>query len=99
MNDGLLIAIAMILSIVGCGYCALSQSQHWRAVAKSKVSTLKQTRMQLLGFLTLSASLALYIVEAGLEFALLLWPLSITLGIFSVGMILTFRPTLLRILI
>lgn len=98
MSDELLIAIAMILSIVGCGYCALSQHQHWRVVAKSKELTLKKTRMKFLGFLTLSASFALYIVEVRLEFALLLWPLSITLGIFSVGMILAFRPSLLRIL-
>lgn len=98
MIDGLLIALAMILSIVGCGYCALSQIQHWRAVTKPKVSILKQRHMKILGFLTLSANLALCIFVAGLEFALLLWPMSIALGIFSVGMILSFRPTLLSIL-
>jgi hypothetical protein len=46
----------------------------------------------------LSTSLVLYIVEEGLGFALLFWPLSISLGIFSVGMILALRPTILRML-
>jgi hypothetical protein len=98
MFDELLIGIAMLLSIVGCGYYALSQHQHWKAVIKPRVLPFKQTRLQIFSLFALITSLVLYIVEEGVEFALLLWPLSIGLGIFSVGMILAFRPTLLRIL-
>jgi hypothetical protein len=99
MFNELLIATALLLSVVGCGYYALSQHQHWKAVTKPSVLPLKQTRLQVFSLFALSTSLVLYIVEEGIEFALLLWPLSLGLGIFSVGMILTFRPTLLRILI
>ena len=98
MFNEFLIVLAILLNIIGCGYYALSQNQHWRAVAKPKVSLLKQTRLQIFSLFALSTSLVLFIVEEGLGFALLLWPLSIALGIFSVAMILAFRPTLLRIL-
>ena len=98
MFNELLIATALLLSVVGCGYYALSQHQHWKAVTKPRVLALKQTRLQIFSLLALSTSLVLYIIEEGAEFALLLWPLSLGLGIFSVGMILAFRPSLLRIL-
>lgn len=99
MLNGLLIGIAMLLSIIGCGYYALSQSQHRKVVVTSSVLPLKQARLKLLSLLALSASLVLYIVEGGLEFAVILWPLSIGLGIFCIAMILAFRPTMLRILL
>jgi hypothetical protein len=99
MNNGLLIGAAMLLSIIGCGYFALSQNQHWKAVTKSSVLPLKQTHLQIFSLLGLSASLVLYIVAEGLGFAVLLWSLSVGLGIFTVSMILAFWPTMLRILI
>jgi hypothetical protein len=98
MFNELLIGVAMLLSIVGCGYYALSQNQHWKAVTKPRVLPLKKTRLQMFSLCALSTSLVLYIVEEGLGFALLFWPLSISLGIFSVGMILALRPTILRML-
>jgi hypothetical protein len=99
MFNELLIGVAMLLTIVGCGYYALSQNQHWKAVTKTRVLPFKQTRLQIFSLFALSTSLVLYIIEEGLGFALILWPLSIGLGIFSVAMILAFRPTLLKILI
>lgn len=99
MTNGLLIGTAMVLSIIGCAYYALSQYQHWKAVTKPSVLPLKQTRLQIFSLLALSGSLVLYIVEEGLGFAILLWPLSVGLGIFTVAIVLAFWPTILRILI
>jgi hypothetical protein len=99
MINGLLISAAMLLSILGCGYYALSQNQHWKAVTKPNVLPLKQIRLQIFSLLVLSASLIIFIVEEGLGFAVLLWSLSVGLGIFTVAMILAFWPTLLRVLI
>lgn len=99
MFYGLLIGIAMLLSVIGCGYYALSQSHHWKAVVTPSVPNVKQTRMKRLSFISLSASLVLYIVVDGLGFAVIFWPLSIGLGIFCIAMILAFRPTLLKVLL
>jgi hypothetical protein len=99
MINGLILFAAMLLNIVGCGYYALSQRHHWKTVTKPSVVPLNEKRLQLFSLLALSASLILYVVEESLSFAMLLWPLSISLGVFSVAMILTFRPTMLRLLI
>jgi hypothetical protein len=99
MIEGLLISIGMLFSIIGCGYFALSQTKHWRVVNTTDALLPKQGHMKLLGTLALITSLVLYILEGGAGFAVLLWPLSLGFGIFFVAMLLTYKPTILRILI
>jgi hypothetical protein len=94
MISGLFLCAAMLLSIIGCGYYALSQHSHWKIDEPMKTKKHKKIRMRLFSLFSLIMSLVIFIIEEA-EFAALLWPLSIGLGIFIIGMILAYKPSIL----
>jgi hypothetical protein len=99
MTSSLLLGAAMLLAFIGCGYFALSQEQHWRAVTSSTQPPSKQFQLKTYSALALIASYILFAQENGLGFALLLWPLTAGYCIFCIAMILAYRPAILRILV
>jgi len=89
------------LMTFGCALLALSQSQHWRCVTDG--SPLSRTTpealrkpMRLFGFALIAACLPLCIHLNGADFGSLLWFSLLTLGAFTITLLLSEKPVALR---
>lgn len=93
MNLALAIA-ALILAMFGCIALALAQERHWQATVGRASRPPRHLRLS--GWGLLGASLAVVIVEDGLSFGLLFWPLLTGLGALITTAMLSIKPALLR---
>lgn len=100
---------AALLALAGCALYALSQDKHWNVIAKakpspeqptssqpnpSKLTPAKKTQLKQLSLLAITLSLVVLVLSQGLGFAVLLWPLMIGAAIFSVALVLAYKPSL-----
>lgn len=83
----------LLLPVLAFGGLAMVQRKPQEAVFGRR-SGLRPRLFLLLSFSCgcLAASAAVLVKRAGVEFAVLLWPLSLTLGAASVSMLLTYAP-------
>ena len=91
----ILLMLAFTLCLLGCVLLALSQPRHWRAVLNDRKAN--PPMIAKLGWLLVIAALIPCILRDGGSFAALLWPLIFAASAFSTAMLLTYRPSWLRI--
>ncbi|MEM8609082.1 MAG: DUF3325 domain-containing protein [Myxococcota bacterium] len=88
----------LALSYLGCATFALSQFRPWRAVGLGKRRPHSTGILRATGVALLSAGLAFALARDGVEFGLLLWPLSLAVAAAGVAFTLAWRPHWLRAL-
>lgn len=93
----LLLVMALLSSYVGLACFAVSQRQHWRAVAgKSPKEAQPLVLLKVFGFLFLVMALGLAWLRDGPAFGVLLWIMTTNLATLLVALTVTFRPQSFR---
>ena len=96
MTDALYLLLASGLTFIAMCWLALSLPSHWKQVAEGKPHS---KRLKIAGWLTLAASGMSCLLADHPSMAVLVWLMLIAGAAFCVGMLLSYRPLLLRLLV
>ena len=94
----LLLLGALLASVAGMGWLALSMAVHAQQVWGSPLSTGASRTLRIAGVLSLVAALALCLAVDHASMASLVWVMALTAAAVSVAMTLSWRPHWLRVL-
>lgn len=95
----IVLILAAISCLVGFAWLALAMNVHWQQVMETGSTPSTQTRktLRILGSLGLLVSAILCFVADRPSMAVLVWLMLLAVGAPSVGMVLAWRPRLLRV--
>lgn len=100
MPDALMLLVALIVTVAGMAWLALSMESHWeqvRGAASCPAATVKSLRI--LGALALLSSLVLCLLVDSASMAALVWVMSVAFAAVTVAFTLTWRPAALAPLV
>lgn len=97
MSDTLFLLAAGLLSLLAMAWLALSLPAHWKQVRPGTAGP-DSGRLRLAGWLALLGSGVCCLQADHPSMAVLVWLMLLAAAAFSLGMLLSYRPTLLRIL-
>jgi hypothetical protein len=93
MREELLLAVALLCSLLGMGCFSLTLRPHWSAVREGSPSTTPmRERLRAMGTSSLAASLAACMAANHLSMAFLVWVMSVSAAALSVAMLLAYAP-------
>lgn len=92
----LLLLAAIGLALLGCGYLALSQPKHSKAVLNVDANSASHNFARLLGWTFIAASIVPCVIRDGWGFAVLTWSLVVPSAAMIISLLLAYRPELLR---
>jgi len=96
----ILLVLAMTSSLSGMAWLALAKKAHWQQLCgEGSLPKNKPMLYRLLGYTALLVSLALCILADNTSIAILVWVMSMTLGVICIAFALSFRPQWLRIFV
>ncbi|WP_425408162.1 DUF3325 domain-containing protein [Hyphococcus sp.] len=87
---------AIGLALLGCGYIALSQSKHSKAVLNTNANPALRIFTRLLGWSFIAASFVPCVIRDGWGFAVLTWSLVVPSAAMIISLLLAYRPAWLR---
>lgn len=97
MVDQAWLFLAAISALVGMGLLALSLEAHWRQVSLSNPpSGSGKVLLRMLGYTNLGLSLVFCLLADHASMAALVWVMFLASAAFATGMLLTWRPGVLR---
>lgn len=100
MPDSLLLALAVLLSMCGMAWVALSMKVHWKQVRGESVASPVTIRsLRVLGAIALMGSLLLCMSADHGSIAVLVWVMSLAASALAVAFTLTWRPTVLALMV
>lgn len=100
MHSSALLALALLLSICGMAWLALSLRVHWQQVRGDGGSSPRTDRtLRVLGYAALAGSLALCLSSDHGSIASLVWVMSLAAAALTVTFLLTWRPRTLAWLV
>lgn len=99
VRDAFLLLVALVTSVTGMGWLALSVDVHWLRVYGNTPGNSPMKRLRILGALALAFSLALCLMVDHASMAALVWIMSLTAAALSIAFILTWRAHWLRALV
>lgn len=93
MSDTLLLSLALLLTVAGLGWFALSMDAHWRQLCDSRLPTRgNRLLLRACGSAALATSLLLCVRVDHVSMAALVWMMMLAAGAFAVAFVLTWRP-------
>lgn len=98
MGNGALLGAALLASVAGMGWCALSMRVHAVQVWGRVPSTMVRGALRAAGAVSLVAALALCLAADHASMAVLVWAMAMTAAALSIAMTLASRPRVLRVL-
>ena len=95
------LALSFFASLLGTGWFALALDAHWQQVRESTSSPTASTRrlLRVLGTAALGVSFTACFLADHPSMAPLVWIMGIAIAAFSIALILTWRPRVLRALL
>ncbi len=97
MVDVMWLLIAAVCAMAGMGMLALSLEPHWRQVTATPApASLGKTTLRVLGGITLVGALIFCLAADHATMAVLVWIMFLAAAAFTVGMLLTWFPAILR---
>ena len=100
MRDALILLAALVASVAGMGWFALSMETHWQQArgAMPRPATLARL-LRWLGAVALATALVLCLLADSASIAVLVWLMSLAAGALAVAFTLTWRAPLLAALV
>jgi hypothetical protein len=100
MHDGLMLLIALLASLAGMGWLALSMDVHWaQARGAAPQPALLVNTLRTLGAAALTLSLALCLAVDSASIAVLVWCMALAASTLIVAFTLTWRASVLGMLV
>lgn len=90
---------AIGLALLGCGYLALSQPKHSKAILNTNANPAFHNFARLLGWLFVAAGFISCVIRDGWGFAVLTWSLAVPSAAMMIALLLAYRPEWLRPLV
>lgn len=87
---------ASLSALIGCALLAVSQERNSRKVQGEPMQKKSAKIARSAGCAVLCAAFVFCLISEGVSFAVLLWPLLLTVGAFLTTMVLAYRPSLLK---
>lgn len=98
MTDALWLILATLSALLGLSWLALSLKSHWRQVYPDNETGSQKKRLRVVGSLFLLASALCCFQADHPSMAVLVWIMLVPAAAITVGMTLSQRPTLLRVI-
>lgn len=99
MPDALLLAAALVCTVLGMGCLALAMDVHWKQVrAAAPRSARAVTALRILGSMSLTASLVICLLADTATMAVLVWMMLLAVAAMTIALVLSRRPRLLKAL-
>ncbi|MEM0912437.1 MAG: DUF3325 domain-containing protein, partial [Pseudomonadota bacterium] len=93
----LLLSLASVITVVSFGWLALAMNSHWKQVfAQTGPTKPTQTRLRIMACAGLLTSLWLCLLANHASIAALVWIMLLTGAAFLIGMLLSWKPKVLR---
>lgn len=92
----LLLLLSIGLALLGCGYLALSQPKHSKAVSGADANPAFRKLSRLAGWLLIAASFIPCLMRDGWGFGILTWSLVLPGAALIISLLLAYRPECLR---
>jgi short subunit fatty acids transporter len=86
-------ALAFAFALAACAALAVSQDRNWRKVMGTAAAAPKSARRA--GWAFLVAALIPCVIHDGIAFAVLVWPLILTVAALAIAMALAYHPRIL----
>jgi hypothetical protein len=96
-NSWIFLCLAAISCLAGLTWLALAMEPHWQSVHRERASMRPARLLRILGVVGLFASAVFCFIADRPSMAVLVWVLLLAATAPSVGMILAWRPQLLRV--
>ncbi len=100
MPDALMLLVALVVTVMGMGWLALSMENHWEQVrGKAACPPATVRSLRLLGAVALLTSLVLCLMVDSASMALLVWVMSVAGAAVIVALTLTWKASALAPLV
>ncbi|THF60157.1 DUF3325 domain-containing protein [Pseudothauera rhizosphaerae] len=101
MAEALALCLAVLFSLTGMGWLALSLEVHWRQILgrKAALTTAKANRLRLAGWASLLLSAAFCFIADRPSMASLVWVMLLAGAATSIALLLAWRAHWLRVLV
>ena len=96
-NSGVLLSLAVVMSLTSFAWLALAMDTHWKKVQEGRVSGHPAKALRVMGWLGLLITAVLCFMADRPSMAVLVWIMLLAASAPSVGMLLSYRPQLLRV--
>jgi hypothetical protein len=99
MPDALLLAAALVCTLLGMGWLALAMDVHWKQVRAAGLRTWRTAIvLRILGAASLAGSLGLCLLADTATMAALVWMMLLAVAAVTIALVLSRRPRLLAAL-
>ena len=99
MPDALLLAAALVCTVIGMGWLALAMDVHWNQVRATRRSPRTVIVLRVLGAASLVASLVLCLLADTATMAVLVWMMLLAVAAVTIALVLSRKPRMLAPLI
>jgi hypothetical protein len=99
MPDALLLAAALVCTVLGMGWLALAMDVHWKQVRAASQSPRTVMWLRLLGVSSLLGSLVLCLAADTATMAVLVWMMLLAVSATTIAFVLSSQPRMLAPLV